>query len=94
MHIRLCLIQDLEKLQRYITEGGSVQNVVLSSPPERSMPKTIQFRLPSLSEENLMDPWEMFCELCQRVVEDQNVYLDVLVTAAGVEMMLMPIDEE
>lgn len=39
-----------------------------------------------------MDPWQLFSELCQRVVEDQNVYLDVLVTAAGVEMMLMPIE--
>ena len=40
-----------------------------------------------------MDPWEMFCELCKRVVEDQNVYLDVLVTASGVQMMLMPIED-
>lgn len=41
-----------------------------------------------------MDAWEIFSELCRRVVEEQNVYLDVLITAAGVEMMLMPLDEE
>lgn len=41
-----------------------------------------------------MDPWQLFSELCQRVVEDQNVYLDVLITPAGIEMMLMPMDKE
>ena len=41
-----------------------------------------------------MDPWEMFSELCRQVVEEQNVYLDVLITAAGVEMQLMPMDED
>ena len=40
-----------------------------------------------------MDPWQMFCELCKAVVENDNVYLDVLVTKAGIEMMLMPMDE-
>lgn len=41
-----------------------------------------------------MDPWELFCHLCETVVEEQGVYLDVLITPAGVEMMLMPMDEE
>jgi predicted RNA-binding protein associated with RNAse of E/G family len=41
-----------------------------------------------------MDPWELFCHLCKTVVEEQDVYLDVLITPAGVEMMLMPMDEE
>ena len=41
-----------------------------------------------------LDPWQMFSEMCKRVAEDQNVYLDVLVTNGGVEMMLMPIDED
>lgn len=40
-----------------------------------------------------MAPWQMFCELCKAVVENDNVYLDVLVTKAGIEMMLMPLDE-
>lgn len=41
-----------------------------------------------------MDPWQLFSELCQRVVEDHNVYLDVLITPAGIEMMLMPLEED
>lgn len=41
-----------------------------------------------------MDAWEIFSELCKKVVEEQNVYLDVLITAGGIEMMLMPLDEE
>ena len=41
-----------------------------------------------------MAAWEIFSELCRRVVEEQNVYLDVMITAVGVEMMLMPLDEE
>lgn len=41
-----------------------------------------------------MDPWELFCHLCKTVVEEQDVYLDILVTPVGVEMMLMPMDEE
>lgn len=41
-----------------------------------------------------MDPWQLLSELCRRVVEDQNVYLDILVTNVGIEMMLMPLDKE
>ena len=40
-----------------------------------------------------MDPWELFSKLCQTVVEEGNVYLDVLITRAGIEMMLMPMDD-
>lgn len=39
-----------------------------------------------------MNPWELFCELCEIVCEQQNVYLDVLITESGIEMMLVPID--
>lgn len=41
-----------------------------------------------------MDPWEMFSELCKTVVDEQNVFLDILITSKGIEMMLMPMDEE
>lgn len=41
-----------------------------------------------------MDPWDVFSELCKRVVEDQNVYLDVLICPNGIEMQLMPMGEE
>ena len=41
-----------------------------------------------------MNPWELFCHLCKTVVEEQDVYLDILVTPIGVEMMLMPMGEE
>lgn len=41
-----------------------------------------------------MDPWELFCELCRQVVEEGNVYLDVLFFKNGIEMQLMPLDEE
>jgi hypothetical protein len=43
---------------------------------------------------NQMDPWEVFSELCRRVVTEQNVYLDVLILKNGIEMQLMPLDEE
>lgn len=41
-----------------------------------------------------MDPWELFSELCKIVVKEQNVFLDVLVTEQGIEMMLMPTEDE
>lgn len=41
-----------------------------------------------------MDPWKIFAELCKTVVTEQNVYLDVLFTSIGVEMCLMPMEEE
>ncbi len=41
-----------------------------------------------------MDPWDVFSELCRQVVEEQNVYLDVLIYKNGIEMQLMPMDEE
>lgn len=41
-----------------------------------------------------MDAWEMFSELCKTVVEEQSVYLDILVTRNGIEFQLMPMGEE
>lgn len=41
-----------------------------------------------------MDPWELFCELTRRVVEDQNVMLDVYIGHDGVTMQLMPYGDE
>lgn len=41
-----------------------------------------------------MDAWEMFSELCKTVVEEQNVFLDILITKNGIEIQLMPIGEE
>ena len=40
-----------------------------------------------------MDPWEMFCELTRRVVEDQNVFLDVYISKEWMTMQLMPYGE-
>ena len=40
-----------------------------------------------------MDPWEVFSEMCKLVTENQNVYLDVLITTNGIELMLMPWEE-
>lgn len=39
---------------------------------------------------NEFDPWRLFSEMCKIVVEEQNVFLDVLITNQGIEMMLMP----
>ena len=39
-----------------------------------------------------MDPWEIFSELCRRVVEDQNVYLDVVILGNYITMELSPYD--
>jgi hypothetical protein len=41
-----------------------------------------------------MDPWDVFSELCRQVVEEGNVFLDVLIDKNGIEMQLMPLDEE
>lgn len=41
-----------------------------------------------------MDQWDVFSELCRRVVEEGNVFLDVLIYKNGIEMQLMPMDEE
>lgn len=41
-----------------------------------------------------MDSWELFCHLCKTVVDEQNVFLDIRITSKGIEMMLMPMDEE
>ena len=41
-----------------------------------------------------MDPWDVFSKLCRQVVEEGNVFLDVLIYKNGIEMQLMPLDEE
>ena len=41
-----------------------------------------------------MDPWDVFSELRRQVVEEGNVFLDVLIYKNGIEMQLMPLDEE
>lgn len=41
-----------------------------------------------------MDAWEMFSELCKLVVEEQNVMLQVFIGETGVQMILLPINEE
>ena len=41
-----------------------------------------------------MDLWELISLLCQKVVEEQNVFLDILVTSHGWELHLMPMDYE
>lgn len=41
-----------------------------------------------------MDPWELFSELCRRVVEDQNVILEVMViNRERILMSLEPVAE-
>jgi hypothetical protein len=37
-----------------------------------------------------MDPWEMFAEMCRRVVVDQNVVLEVSIINGMIEMNLSP----
>ena len=38
------------------------------------------------------DAWTMFSKLCQIVCENENVFLDVIITPGLVEMMLMPLE--
>ena len=40
-----------------------------------------------------MNPWQLFSELCRRVVEDQNVYLEVVWLPGQVQFSLFPMDE-
>lgn len=40
------------------------------------------------------DEWRMFAELCRIVCENENVFLDVIVSNGCIEFMLMPIEEE
>ena len=42
----------------------------------------------------MMDLWELISILCQKVVEEQNVYLDILITSHGWEIQLWPMNEE
>ena len=38
-----------------------------------------------------MDPWRLFSELCRRVVEEQNVVLEVAIIGDRILMSLAPI---
>lgn len=40
------------------------------------------------------DAWEIFARLCQVVCENENVFLDVIVSQGLIEFMLMPIEED
>ena len=40
------------------------------------------------------DAWEIFAKLCQTVCENENVYLDVMVSTEVIEFMLMPMGED
>lgn len=40
------------------------------------------------------DAWELFSKLCQIVCENENVFLDVIISGGMIEMMLMPLEEE
>lgn len=53
--------------------------------PRRMIPRRKRMTIP-----NEFDPWRLFSEMCKIVVEEQNVFLDVLITNQGIEMMLMP----
>ena len=40
------------------------------------------------------DAWEIFAKLCETVCENENVYLDVMVSNGLIEFMLMPMEED
>ena len=40
------------------------------------------------------DAWRIFAELCKIVCENENVYLDVMVSTEVIEFMLMPMGED
>lgn len=44
-------------------------------------------------DDEMMDLWELIAILCQKVVQEQNVFLDILITKDGWEFQLMPIGE-
>ena len=41
-----------------------------------------------------MDPWRLFSELCRRVVEEQNVVLEVAIIGDRILMSLAPIVDD
>lgn len=64
-----------------------------SKRPDPKLARTSESRRPPLRGGRRMDPWAMFAEMCNQVVTEQNVYLDILITRNGIEMMLMPLDD-
>lgn len=49
-----------------------------------------------MTEEGLMEKWELIAQLCKAVVDNQNVYLSILITDSGWSVQLIPTeyDEE
>lgn len=41
-----------------------------------------------------MELWELISMLCQKVVEEQNCYLDIIITNNGWNIQLMPIGDD
>lgn len=39
-----------------------------------------------------MELWELIAQLCKAVVDNQNVYLNILVTDSGWSVQLIPTD--
>ena len=41
----------------------------------------------------MIDPWILFSELCRQVVEQQNVYLEVIISNGAIGMSLYPLED-
>ena len=41
----------------------------------------------------MIDPWILFSELCRQVVEQQNVYLEVVISNGVIGMSLYPLED-
>ena len=41
-----------------------------------------------------MELWELIAQLCNTVVTEQNVYLDILIIQNGWEIQLMPMGDD
>ena len=41
----------------------------------------------------MIDPWILFSELCRTVVEEQNVYLEVIISNGAIGMSLYPLED-
>ena len=41
-----------------------------------------------------MERWELIAQLCKAVVDNGNVFLDILITENGWEIQLMPMGDD
>ena len=41
----------------------------------------------------MIDPWTLFSALCRTVVEEQNVYLEVIISNGAIGMSLYPLED-